>query len=299
MRPEKQTTQAIMERLDDYREVIPLIVDKIGLSEKLKSIDNIEYLQNFKTIEGDKSEIDAKIVSYSGELLVWLVFKLDKEFDEAQLQKEYETLVYEAKKKKLGYFLIGISNHTKKPRIFTNQKLNGLNYEWISFEKIRRAFVKFQKKQDERTKLNIERFLNKFFEKPFKMFIKKDFYFISYSIYNFDDTEEFADKCISVERQINAFVKALRKSIGKRYKINSKTIPEIFGGKKLLKLSLPGRIVISILEDNNNKNKIIRIIFNFISKEYTIKDGKGGILTFDIFGKNLIYTIKQFIFQQT
>lgn len=293
MRPEKQTTQAIMERLNDYQEVIPLIVDGLGLSDRLENIDEILFLHPFKNLDGSKSEIDAKIISNIGNLLVWIEFKLNKDFSEIQLQNEYNTLEREARNKNLDYVLIGVSDHRRKPYFFTGQKMNGKKYEWVSYEKIRKSFTKFAKDQDERTKLIINKFLSEYFKKPFSRFNKAHFNFVSDSIENFDDIEDFGDKCASVNRQIIAFIEALRKSIHKNYDITTKTIPQEWGDKKLLKLTIPGRVVINI--KNKETEDFVNIIFDFITKEYTLRNKNGEILHFDIFDKNFVTAVKSIL----
>ena len=246
MKPETQTTQAIFTKFKEYNDVIPIIVNKVGLFDKLENVDEIDYFRFFIDRNGTNREVDGHVLSKSGKIILWFELKLDQDFDEEQLLMEYEALKNEAKNKNYDYLLIGVSDHLKKPGLFIRRKKDGFKYEWLSYEHIRRAFKRFAKSQDERTKLIIKGFLTEFFRQPFNQFNKVHFNFISDSIESLPDIEDFGEKCASVDRQINDFIESLRKTIGKNYKVSKKPVCLEWGRNGIVKLSIPERAVVNI-----------------------------------------------------
>ncbi len=293
MKNENQTTQAIFTKFKEYEEIIPLILDKIELFDRLKKINEIEHLHYYKGIDGQNREIDGHLLSRTGKIIVWLEFKLGREYDEEQLHNEYEALSKDAKNRNFDFCLVGVSDHPRKPNIFIRKKKNDQNYEWISYEDIRRAFKRFAKTQDKRTKRIIELFLTDYFKQPFKHFNKAHFNFISDSVTSLDNLDDFGEICVSVDRQINEFVEAIRKAVGKAYKITVRPVPQEWGSKGIVKLSIPERAVVNIKHFDSKKS--ISINFDFRMREYNVIDFNSNFIDFDLSVKNIIPTIKKIV----
>lgn len=293
MKAENQTTQAIFTKLKEYREVIPLIVERIGLSNELIDVDEIEPFHSYKGIDGNSREIDGHIISRTGKIIVWFEFKLGKEFDEEQLQNEYEALLKEAKNKNIDFSLVGVSEHSRKPNLFYRMKRDGFKYEWLSYEHIRKAFQQFSRSQDSKTKQIIRLFLTDYFKQPFKKFNRVHFSFISDSIASLDDLEDFGEKCASVDRQINDFVEAIRKAMGKAFKITIRPVPQEWGSKGIVKLSIPERSVVNITHIESKKS--VSINFDFRLREYNVIGLDGQVVDFDISAKNIVTSIRNIV----